>query len=179
MSLQPGSPAINTGANPLALATDQRGEGYPRVVDGAPDIGAFEYSPALTGYEAWKASKFTPEQLADPLISGDLADPDGDGIVNLLEYALNLEPLIASATGLPAAAMLDDHLTLTYTRRKAPTDVTYTVEVTGDLTGGWTGTGVTEEVLADDGTFQTVRATDPATISGNPKRFIHLKVTRP
>jgi hypothetical protein len=36
----PGSPAINAGANPWTLATDQRG--FPRVVGAAADIGAFE-----------------------------------------------------------------------------------------------------------------------------------------
>ncbi len=45
------SPAINMGYNPLALTTDQRGAGYPRVL-GIPaitDIGAYEYLPAPSG----------------------------------------------------------------------------------------------------------------------------------
>ncbi|MGL5001465.1 MAG: InlB B-repeat-containing protein, partial [Casimicrobium sp.] len=37
-----GSPAINAGANPLALTSDQRGAGYPRIVGAAADIGAIE-----------------------------------------------------------------------------------------------------------------------------------------
>ena len=41
-ALLAGSPAINTGSNPLGLMTDQRGPGFPRVVGGAPDIGAYE-----------------------------------------------------------------------------------------------------------------------------------------
>jgi hypothetical protein len=36
------SPAIDTGSNPLALDTDQRGPGYARVSGPAADIGAFE-----------------------------------------------------------------------------------------------------------------------------------------
>ncbi len=42
-ALQVGSAAINTGSNPLGLETDQRGTVSPRVVDGAADIGAFEF----------------------------------------------------------------------------------------------------------------------------------------
>ena len=42
-ALQAGSAAINAG-NPLDLETDQRGTGSPRVVDGAADIGAFEFN---------------------------------------------------------------------------------------------------------------------------------------
>ena len=54
-ALEIGSPAINAGNNALAvdaegnpLATDQRGEGFERIVDGTPatvDIGAFENVP--------------------------------------------------------------------------------------------------------------------------------------
>jgi hypothetical protein len=41
--LLPGSPAINAGSNPLGLTTDQRGGGFPRVLGGAADMGAYEY----------------------------------------------------------------------------------------------------------------------------------------
>jgi Ca2+-binding RTX toxin-like protein len=40
--LKPGSPAIDTGSNPLGLSTDQRFTGFNRAVGAAPDIGAFE-----------------------------------------------------------------------------------------------------------------------------------------
>ena len=42
-ALLPGSPAINAGSNPLGLTTDQRGDGFPRVLGGAADMGAYEY----------------------------------------------------------------------------------------------------------------------------------------
>ena len=49
MALLPGSPAIDAGSNALAvdangnpLTTDQRGPGFPRIVNGTVDIGAFE-----------------------------------------------------------------------------------------------------------------------------------------
>jgi len=37
-----GSPAIDQGANPQGLSTDQRGPGFQRVVNGSADIGAVE-----------------------------------------------------------------------------------------------------------------------------------------
>jgi MYXO-CTERM domain-containing protein len=37
------SPAIDQGNNPADRGTDQRGFGYPREINGAADIGAFEY----------------------------------------------------------------------------------------------------------------------------------------
>ena len=54
MALLPGSPAINAGSDALEvdsdgvlLAADQRGSGFPRVVAGTADVGAYEY-PYLT-----------------------------------------------------------------------------------------------------------------------------------
>ena len=45
LALSAGSPAIDTGNNAAALDFDQRGDGYPRVVGAAADIGAFEVQP--------------------------------------------------------------------------------------------------------------------------------------
>ncbi len=42
MALLPGSPAIDAGDNTDAPDWDQRGEGFPRIVNGIIDIGAFE-----------------------------------------------------------------------------------------------------------------------------------------
>jgi hypothetical protein len=41
-ALAPESFAIDRGANPQLLGTDQRGPDFPRVYNGTPDIGAFE-----------------------------------------------------------------------------------------------------------------------------------------
>jgi hypothetical protein len=37
---------------------------------------------ATMSYEAWQARHFTPAELSQPEISGDEADPDGDGLAN-------------------------------------------------------------------------------------------------
>ena len=52
IALLPGSPALNAGSVALAvdengspLSYDQRGAGYPRVINGTVDIGAYEFTP--------------------------------------------------------------------------------------------------------------------------------------
>jgi hypothetical protein len=61
LALKIDSPALDAGSNPLALAADQRGAGFPRVLGAAADIGAFEGTlapipvvpaPALSGWRA-------------------------------------------------------------------------------------------------------------------------------
>jgi len=41
------SPALDAGSNPDSLPFDQRGDGYPRYLGAAPDIGAFEAPGAV------------------------------------------------------------------------------------------------------------------------------------
>ena len=52
IALLAGSPAIDAGSNALAndysLTTDQRGAGYPRIVNGVVDIGAYERPAAAS-----------------------------------------------------------------------------------------------------------------------------------
>jgi hypothetical protein len=43
LALGTGSPALDAGNNVAALATDQRGSGFPRVFGPQADIGAYEF----------------------------------------------------------------------------------------------------------------------------------------
>lgn len=133
-----------------------------------------------TPFDTWLLSEFGTN-ANNAAISGDLANPDGDGIVNLLEYALNLNPNVASITGLPTA-QIDPAcgcLRLTYTKVLSAIDITYTPEAADDPGGPWSTNGITQMVLGSDGVTQTNKASD----AGNPiatatNRFMHLKVTR-
>jgi CotH protein/chitobiase/beta-hexosaminidase-like protein/lamin tail-like protein/K319-like protein/Fn3 domain-containing protein len=59
--------------------------------------GAFTRASDVTvtvtnGIASWKAQYFTAAELANPAISGDAADPDGDGYTNLQEYVAGTNP---------------------------------------------------------------------------------------
>jgi hypothetical protein len=47
------------------------------------------------------------------------------------------------------------------------------------VTGGWSTNNITIQDLGSDGTIQTNKAIDSATISDNASRFLRLKVTQP
>lgn len=57
MAIQPGSPLLDRGANPLHMQYDQRRAGYVRRFGRAPDIGAFE----LHGEDGLFADDFEAE----------------------------------------------------------------------------------------------------------------------
>jgi hypothetical protein len=65
-----GSPAIDAGSNAYATDWDQRGPGYPRIVNGVIDIGAFEVQAHAHG-------RPTGQRLPDPLPVSGLPLPTG------------------------------------------------------------------------------------------------------
>jgi alpha-tubulin suppressor-like RCC1 family protein len=138
-------------------------------------------SEPATGLSAWRAAYFSSAELLDAQISGPNADPDGDGLSNLLEYALGLEPRtatsVATTSGLPEVAASATEWTYTYTRPSDRRDVTYAVEISTDL-GAWTTDGVTHELVSTDAATgtQTWRARVPLSTGAN--LFFRLKITQ-
>ena len=75
---------------------------------------------------------FTPAQLADPLVTGPLADFDNDGISNLLEYALgSTDP--TNRTGAFPVIHSSGPFRITFLRRSSGTETDGTYR-SGDLT---------------------------------------------
>ncbi len=134
-------------------------------------------------HDAWRFAKFTAPQLADPLVSSPDADPDADGLPNLLEYAFAREPLVADGPSAQPAASpgLDGHLAFTYFQAADRPDLTFTPEWTEDLAGTWQSAATylteTNRIPVPGGENVTVRAeTALATL---PIQFFRLRVTRP
>ncbi|MBC8011338.1 MAG: hypothetical protein H7067_14725, partial [Burkholderiales bacterium] len=106
---------------------------------------------------------------------GDLADPDSDGVSNLLEYAIGGAPLAASGTSIPVCALNSDTPSkLTFTFLRARADVTYLVQASSDLVA-W------EDLATNPG---AVSPTAPVTVTDAPppdaaKRFLRLRITGP
>ncbi len=98
-------------------------------------------------------------------------DPDGDGIPNLLEYALGLAPMTPNPTGLPVSQTSGGNLTLTY-KRAVATGITYAVQTTTDLTNpaSWTSVGVTQGTPDVNGNVTAIIPYSTGT------RFLRLQV---
>jgi hypothetical protein len=105
-------------------------------------------------YENWRAIHFTAAELANPAISGDGADPDADGIVNLVEFAFNLNPRVASQPGLPQAYLENsgglNHPAIRFTRRNPPADVQYLPQTSTNLVHWSSDPAAFLEVSASD-----------------------------
>ena len=88
---------------------------------------------------SWRQQHFGSDQNSGN--AADLAAPDGDGIPNLVKYALLMVPGQNGSTRLPQAAMTGSsgsrRLTLTFQRDPSRSDVTIVVEAQSGLGGTW------------------------------------------
>lgn len=144
------------------------------------------------GFEQWS----TAAGITGTTNVGPLDDFDGDGIANVLEYAMGMAgasgggigPLVLngstlSSTGQPVSRQLPPpgggalEWCAIYIRRKdhAQAGLTYTPQFSVNL-GTWQASTATPTVLADDGTYQALCIPYPL-ISGQMARFFKLSVT--
>lgn len=134
----------------------------------------------LTPYGTWQTNHFTVAELAAELITGDHDDPDGDGIANLLEYAMGLDPRSAGTAGVPVGGLWNQFLTLNYRQNKQATDVAYAVESCTNLTDGvWTTNNISETSRADSNAWWSVTVKHDVPVTNAPSRFMRLKVDIP
>ncbi len=156
--------------------------------------GEVSVTTTLTPIEQWRLLHF-----GSPANSGDGADDndfDKDGTKNLLEYALGLDPLVPSTSGLPTLSVVsagaNSHIALTVTRPLSATDITYQIEVGGALISFLPGSSyssggdvpsnanTTQVSRTPDGSGnETIFVRDNTPLSGTPSRFLRLKVSHP
>jgi hypothetical protein len=144
---------------------------------------------ALTASDQWRIEHFGTYQNSGN--GADLADPEGDGLANLAEYAAGTDPNAQTAP--PAASIIASRLALTFTRNTAATDVTLTIRgadspagpwtdlarsangsVTAPLVGGVTVTESTSGIVRNVEVRDLYLTSDPA----HTYRFLRLQISR-
>lgn len=132
-----------------------------------------DYTPP-TPFEIWQTTQFGLD-AGNPLIAGEQADPDADGSVNLLEYALGSDPNQATVTAITydfENVEGTDFLRITIPRNPNATDVNFLVVATSDPSDAQSWTASETFVETDTPTLLVVRDT----LAG-PLRFLRLRVT--
>lgn len=199
----PGSITIPAGTNSATIAvnplTNSSAASNPTVVLTLSASGTNAYvlgSPGAatvsitepTPYQSWKLTEFGSSAYVTT-ISGDLADPNHNGVPNLLEYAFGANPLATgsgSNNSYPQESVVQisgsSYLSITYTQINTDPNLTYAVQVTSDLTlltdqwhSGSQYTTVVSQQVNGNTTQVTVR--DNVPISQSTMRFIRVQVT--
>jgi hypothetical protein len=127
----------------------------------APSPGGKRYV-----YAGWSEFRFGP---GAPPESAESADPDG--IANIMEYALDLNPLTPDPSPVAGLVFEGDDVTLSYTKHLLRTGITYRVEMSTDLSH-WTT--VPDELVSTTNYTETRKAKVPT--NGEPRIFLRLAV---
>jgi hypothetical protein len=148
------------------------------------------YTPLYTPVQAWRISNGLPVNGSGT--GADTYDASGNGVPNLLKYALGIPATSTSLANLPVVSAAANRLSIVFKRDPLLIDINYIVEASSDLTGAWTpiassvGGGATTNlggaasVGEVGGSPQcTVTVQDGASLDSTPRRFLRLKIVRP
>jgi hypothetical protein len=147
----------------------------------AADVGVFGLldETTLTPIEIWRNTNFgNPSNVG---AGADGVSPAGDGVPNLIKYALGLNPNTpVTSAQLPSGSIQTNagqgYLTLTVNRTADPSDVTDVVQVSGNLLD-WMSGSTNTVTLTNTPTQLVVQDTVPLTQTNS--RYIRLTVTGP
>jgi uncharacterized repeat protein (TIGR03803 family) len=161
---------------------------FYRVVASGPNgtsVGEIRSVTVPTPFEGWKLNELNGSA------TGDLDDPDRDGLKNLTEYGLVKNPKIFDS-GIPIASFVntptDRRLALTFERDPARTDIIISVQGAFEVSGPWSTiassangapfTGSATIIGDGPGTAtRTVQIHDPISAQGSTKRFLRVLVS--
>jgi autotransporter-associated beta strand protein len=134
--------------------------------------------PVSDPYLSW-IEGYTPNALLPDAASKlAAADPDSDGITNLMEFVLGGSPVVSSQSILPTQATVGTDLVLSYTRSdESEADTTQVGQWSSDLTN-WNN--VTPVLVNENGTASdNMTVTVPNSNAVNGKLFLRLNVVKP
>ncbi|TAE78636.1 MAG: hypothetical protein EAZ65_04565 [Verrucomicrobia bacterium] len=176
----PGAVSFANASAPATTATFSLPGTYQVVLSAANANGESGRSLAIhipSGLDAWRQIHFGT--TSDTNAASDFADPDHDGLANLLEFATGRLPETPDGS-ITALTRSGSTLEFTYRRSHAAVadGVRFLVEWSDTLGNDWSTADVVHAPVAgtDDGTSQSVLATLP---SASPSRFVRLRVARP
>ena len=138
---------------------------------------AFEILP-LRPYEQWVSTNWLP--ATPSTIVGPAADPDADGIKNVLEYAFGNDPNVTLQTNLPSCVIVSTNGTsygaLRYVQNSFATDLNFLPVGAGNLTSpAWLNLANLFSIVTNGG-LQTVIMRDDLPLNTVASRFYKLNI---
>ncbi len=132
-----------------------------------------------SAYSTWQTNRFTAVEMLAGEITGDTADPDGDGIANLLEYAQGLDPRSPDASPWGWAGIQNGFMQVNYRQNKQASDIVFAMESTTNLAQAvWSTQAMTEVSRFDSNTWWSVTIKHDTPVTQAPVRLMRLKVGR-
>ena len=141
------------------------------VATNAPSIGpkipVLNYSAIAETYDTWRARNFPANSAA----GAPDADPDGDGRINLLEYAVGSDPNVFDNDSCPKISFQDEALILSVGKGPGVKDVDYEIESSSNLaSANWSTSAVV--ILENDESLLRASYSGPVA-----QGFLRLRVS--
>jgi hypothetical protein len=190
LHLRLDSPAIDAGDPAFTAAAGETDIDVGKRVTGTRvDIGADELPPV----DAWRHLKFG-SSATNTAIASNTANPAGDGIPNILKYALALNPLAVSTSALPErmeqSVNGSKYLALRFTHDVTATDISCVVQVSENLSAWSNGSHYGIDALSSNefttevsrvrsGDVETILVRDNISLGALPSRFMRVVVPAP
>jgi predicted extracellular nuclease len=142
-----------------------------RSSDHDPILLGLSLSPQPTTYAMWQAARAWAS-----VSTGALEDPDGDGLQNWVEFALNTNPEMSSAAQLPVANRMPDELRFDFRQRVQLSGTQVIPEWSEDMIS-WSPMPTTTTLESLDLQTELKRTVIPTV--GKDRLFLRLRVTGP
>ena len=125
------------------------------------------FERALPGtFADWQLNNFTDTQLTNSVVGIVSADPDGDGVPNLLEFSVGGNPSVADATNaVVKGSQADGQFYFQFQERNALGNVGRQFESSGDLLNWSNATPVSVSALQNLGVSSLYQAVFPVQIT--------------
>jgi len=118
----------------------------------------------------WRQLKFGND-WQNTSVAGPPADPDQDGIINLMEYALGGNPMLAETGMLPTIHQANNQIDYVFRRNLSYTDLRMTVQAASDLNGPWMDAAVSSGGAAFVALIPSVSQAED---NGSPVRLVSI-----
>ena len=156
--------------------------GVTITTNAAYSVGPLASAQAIlhdAAFDGWRFTNFTANELANPAVSGEGADPDGDHLPNLVEFLLGLDPHHADVTSGVVLRRSGTDWSLELTRSREAASLTLTLETSTDLTS-WTPAPpeMQQPTITELATFELLHYS-LGDVASQAQRFWRIRVSRP
>ncbi len=145
--------------------------------------GSVTFTITDTGANAAPLATWLSANGIEAVPASILLDTDGDGMVNLAEFALGGDPLssVSMSAATPAVANVSgaDYPVVTFNRRVSRGGVSTAVEVSESVHFTTFSSGVEVAATSLGNGFEAVVARSPVSITSLPTQFLRVRVTLP
>jgi len=143
-----------------------------RSSDHDPILVGLSLSPQPTTYTMWQSARAWSSGASSAIVD----DPDADGLKNLAEFALNLNPEMSSALQMPEGSLIGNEFRFDF-RQRVQLNGTQIIPQWSDNLSTWQDITAITTLQSLDTQTELKRAVIPST--AKPRIFMRLRITGP